>query len=714
MIPLSGVFYFVSLAAAMLYLNMVLLGRRHWAGGEASRGRWVHSLVRVAVGAPGPGQPQRPGRAAGCPRRRQRRAAAHALAASRSTLIKQIPKDRPVYIQAYYSPEVPREFVETKADLLGLLTEYAARSGDRIRLNLVPTELYSTEARDAEKRFGIEPQAGHHDRPGASRSAAEIFLGVAFTSGLEEVVIPFFDRGLPVEYELTRSIRVVSRSGRKKVGILNTDAKMMGGFDMRSMGQNPEWSIVTELKKQYEVSSVSPDVADPDRPRRPARRPAVVADPEADRQPDRLRHARGARRSCSSTRCPVENPQISPEVPKQPPGGPFGGGPPPEPKGNLRPCSTCSASTGRRPRSSGTPTTRTRSSPTCRPRSSSSARAAARRTRSTPTRSRPRASRRSSRSSPACSAPDGGSGPEFTPLLRTSDTGGTLAWSEVTQQSFMGIVGHQPQPPALPHRRELHPGRPDHRPGPGRPSPPRTTPRRRTPRRTKKEARSRPTINVIAIADLDMISEQFFELRRRKIENLDFDNVTFVLNCVDVLAGDESFVRLRKKRPKHRTLDALEAQTKQVHRGAAEARPRRPRTRPRSELDDAQKAFDKQVDQVKSRTDLDERTKEIMLANLQEVANRRLDVKKTNIEDEKRKKIHESKAETRAEDPRDPEPRPVHGRRAAAPAPAHPRPASSSSAGSAARTRGPTRTGWPDDRDRVDGAALRLMRSGRP
>ena len=37
-ITLSGLFYFLALAAAMLYLNMVLLGRRHWAGGEASQG----------------------------------------------------------------------------------------------------------------------------------------------------------------------------------------------------------------------------------------------------------------------------------------------------------------------------------------------------------------------------------------------------------------------------------------------------------------------------------------------------------------------------------------------------------------------------------------------------------------------------------------------------------------------------------------------------
>ena len=332
-ITLAGVFYFVALAAAMLYLNMVLLGRRHWAGGETRRAHWAHSLVRFAAvilalfsltvildrwGVRADASAE----------------GLHTLSQQSLDLVKQVSPDRPVLIQAYFSPEVPRDYVEVKADVLGLLKEYEARSGGKIRLNLVSTELYSDEARDAEKRFGIEPRRVIVTDQ-SKQSSADVFLGVAFTSGVEEVVVPFFDRGLPVEYELTRSIRVVSRSGRKKVGILSTDAKMMGGFDMRSFNQTPEWSIVTELKKQYDVSSVSPDTAisaDID--------VLLVAQPSAltQKQIDNLTAyvKRGGATLLFLDPFPIDNPQISPELPRQPMGGPFGGGPPPEPKGNLR------------------------------------------------------------------------------------------------------------------------------------------------------------------------------------------------------------------------------------------------------------------------------------------------------------------------------------------------------------------------------------------
>ncbi len=55
-------------------------------------------------------------------------------------------------------------------------------------------------------------------------------------------------------------------------------------------------------------------------------------------------------------------------------------------------------------------------------------------------------------------------------------------------------------------------------------------------------------------------------------------------------------------------------------------------------------AFDKEVDRVRKNPDLDERSKEVQLDNLQKVAQRRLDVKKATIEDQKQARIRDSRA----------------------------------------------------------------------
>jgi ABC-2 type transport system permease protein len=647
-VTLSGVFYFVGLAVAMLYVNMVLLGRRHWAGGESSRGHWTHSLVRFAsvvlalfsftvilehLGMRADASAER----------------LHTLSRESTDLVKNIPGDRPVLIQCYYSPEVPREYVEVKADLLGLLKEYEARSGGRIRLNLIPTELYSTQAREAEKRFAIEPRRVFTNDQ-AKQMSAEVFLGVAFTSGVEEVVIPFFDRGLPVEYELTRSIRVVSKSGRKKVGILSTDAKLMGGFDMRSFNQTPEWSIVTELKKQYEVSSVAPDT-----PISSDINVLLVAQPSSltQKQIDNLTDfiKKGGAALLFLDPFPADNPQMSPELPKMPPGGPFGGGPPPEPKGNLQPLLDLVGidwpSTeivwnvyNPHPKLADLQSTPEivfiglgSGAPDAFNTDQNASAGLQEIVTLFPGLLRPKA---------------GGSGPEFIPLLRTGSTGGTILWSEAFQQSFMGFGGINPR------RRHIPTGMSytiAARLTGQLPADAKTdTSKDADKKKDEKKKDEKPTpppakINVIAIADLDLIGEQFFEMRKRKIEDLEFDNVTFVLNCVDVLAGDESFVTLRRKRPAHRRLDAIEQQVKAFDKELAQ-QTKEAEDQASEELLTAQKAFDKEVDSVKNRTEWDERTKEIQLSNLQSVAQRRLDVRKQIIEDKKLNEIREGKAES--------------------------------------------------------------------
>ena len=102
---------------------------------------------------------------------------------------------------------------------------------------------------------------------------------------------------------------------------------------------------------------------------------------------------------------------------------------------------------------------------------------------------------------------------------------------------------------------------------------------------------------------------------------------------------------LRKKRAKHRTLLELEAQAK-IFTEELQDQTKAAENAAKDKLDQAQQAFNKEVDQVRSRTDLDDRTKESMLENLQSVAQRRLDVQKQLVEDEKLNKIRESKGES--------------------------------------------------------------------
>ena len=85
-------------------------------------------------------------------------------------------------------------------------------------------------------------------------------------------------------------------------------------------------------------------------------------------------------------------------------------------------------------------------------------------------------------------------------------------------------------------------------------------------------------INVIVVADMDVLSGVFFQLRERasffndQFAKWNLDNVTFVLNVLDDLADDASFIEIRKRRPQHRELTAIKRLEDEAKRNRNQAR----------------------------------------------------------------------------------------------------------------------------------------------
>ncbi|MCA9720483.1 MAG: GldG family protein, partial [Myxococcales bacterium] len=178
-------------------------------------------------------------------------------------LVKSISPDRPVVIHAYISKEVPREYVTTRARLLNILREFKAAGAEGLTVRIIEPEPYSPEAEEASDKYQIEP-VRLMNREGGRLTDMQVFLGLAMVSGPHEDVIPFFDRGLSVEYELVRALRTVTQEKKKVVGVLRTDATIMGNFDLQARRQDPAWRVIGELKKQYEVRSLNPKAAVPE------------------------------------------------------------------------------------------------------------------------------------------------------------------------------------------------------------------------------------------------------------------------------------------------------------------------------------------------------------------------------------------------------------------------------------------------------------------
>ena len=605
-ISLTSVAYFVAIMLVMLYLCMVLIGRRHWVRGLGGLmvGHYLlrtAALVLISVGA-----------VLLC----QRHEARHDMSSEKLTslapqtkqLLADLETDRPVTIEAFVSPEVPESYVQTRLNLLNSLREMQALGGANIQVRVNPTEQFTEEAARAEQRFKINPRPVTTLTRGAV-SVDQIFMGVAIQSGLNRVVLPFIDRGIPIEYELIRSICTVAEQKRKKIGILTTDAKLYGQFNMQTMSPGRNWPIIEELEKQYDVAQV--DASQPIDVKAYDVLLAVQPSSLGPQQMDNFVNAVRAGLPTAIFEDPA--PLLAADVPatsapRRPPGGmnPMMRQQPP-PKGDITKLFQLlgvdfTADTiiwqdyNPYPKASQFPKEFVfidAGSGAEQP-------------------FNPDAPISSGLQQvlfpfPGSISKLNTSVLEMTPLAETGTKTGTVRYGEMMRMSPFGMAG------GLNDRRRQIPtddvytmaaqiqGEVE--------VPAAENGDAKDEKKEKKPTKAK--LDVVLVADVDMLSPGFFMLREQGEVpeagiHFNFDNVTFVLNVLDALAGNDDFLEIRKRRRVHRTLTQIEEKTEDSRKETAKVR-----EKITEEFEQAQKDEQKKLDEQIAKLQKDSREQQL-------------------------------------------------------------------------------------------------------
>ena len=564
-VSLSAIGYFLGIVTVCLYISMVLIGRRHWTGRRDGARMGTHFVVRtagLAVAALGVVLAFRVYDVRADLSAEQ----ISSLSGDTKQLLAGLDTEQAIEVTAYVSPTVPEDYTQTRLTLLNMLRQFQRLSGGKLRVDVIETETKTEAASLASQQFGIEPVTVLSRERGAFRDE-DIFLGCAFTCGLEKVVVPFFDRGTPVEYELIRSICTVAEQKRKRLGVVTTDADLFGGFDMASGQQRPRQPVLEELEKQYEVVQV-----DPAAPITETYDVLMVVQPSS-LGPEQMNNFVAAVRSGQPVAIFEDPlPVLMNSVPgtSQPRRG--GGGPMAmmqqqnQPKGDLGQLWDVLglelAAGSARPLMG---------------QMGSSPYVVWQDYNPHPKLELPSefvfidaelgeadggVSRSFNQENPITSglqevlfpfpgalSKDDKVNLEWTPLITTGTRSGTIEVEQVLgnrgdmrQLRIFEKPGSQAMVLAAAVDREL--------------------PRTQSVTESEKDSSDGDTtlVRAIVVADIDLMGPQIFGLRNRPDEvfGLNFDNVTFVLNVLDTLSDDERFLEIRKRKPKHRTLERIE------------------------------------------------------------------------------------------------------------------------------------------------------------
>ncbi len=152
LVSLTGILYFVSLIALALYINMVIVTRRHWSRGRTDE-MTLQFLLRtagLAVALVSANYVAQKATATMPTRFDWTRNGLYTLDEStRETLHDAVEVKQPITVQAYVSNIVPREYVSAKNYFLGLLRQFERVGGSHVDVQVKTVQPFSPEMEEA-------------------------------------------------------------------------------------------------------------------------------------------------------------------------------------------------------------------------------------------------------------------------------------------------------------------------------------------------------------------------------------------------------------------------------------------------------------------------------------------------------------------------------------------------------------------------------------
>ncbi len=162
--------------------------------------------------------------------------------------------DKPLSLKLFWSAEGARDLPALQVyarRVSEVLQEYQALAGGRIQLTVIDPKPFSEEEDEA-VGFGIQGVTA----PGGGES---IYFGLAATSGDgRSLVIPFFqpDRETFLEHDISQMIHTLSRTGKVKAALLSALPIAGGPSPENPFEMQPPWMISDQLYRQFDLEVI--------------------------------------------------------------------------------------------------------------------------------------------------------------------------------------------------------------------------------------------------------------------------------------------------------------------------------------------------------------------------------------------------------------------------------------------------------------------------